>query len=220
MSGTLQKARQGLDDLATGGTKKPIHPQYLTRLINETATHDAIFTADVGTPTVWAARYLKMNGQRRLMGSFVHGSMANALPQAIGAQVAQPNRQIISLSGDGGFTMLMGDLLTLVQEKLPIKLIIYNNGTLGFVAMEMKAAGYLETGVSLQNPDFAMCRAMGIHAVRAETPPNCLLLWTTSSTTPALPCWMPSPTRRNWPCHPKLKNPRLPASVFTLSKPS
>ncbi|MCP1195679.1 ubiquinone-dependent pyruvate dehydrogenase [Acetobacter senegalensis] len=166
-----KKARQGLDDLATGGTKKPIHPQYLTRLINETATRDAIFTADVGTPTVWAARYLKMNGQRRLMGSFVHGSMANALPQAIGAQVAQPNRQIISLSGDGGFTMLMGDLLTLVQEKLPIKLIIYNNGTLGFVAMEMKAAGYLETGVSLQNPDFAaMCRAMGIHAVRAETP--------------------------------------------------
>lgn len=166
------KARQGLDDLATGGNgKKTIHPQYLTRLVDQVAKEDAIFTADVGTPTVWAARYLTMNGRRRLIGSFVHGSMANALPQAIGAQVAQPNRQVISLSGDGGFTMLMGDLITLTQEKLPVKLVIVNNGSLGFVAMEMKAAGYLETGVSLQNPDFAaMARAMGIHAVRAETP--------------------------------------------------
>lgn len=164
------KARQGLDDLATGG-KGPIHPQYLTRLIDQTAADDAIFTADVGTPTVWAARYLTMNGRRQLIGSFVHGSMANALPQAIGAQVAQPDRQVISLSGDGGFTMLMGDLITLTQEKLPVKLIIVNNGSLGFVAMEMKAAGYLETGVNLQNPDFAaMARAMGLHAVRVENP--------------------------------------------------
>ncbi|OAG76310.1 pyruvate dehydrogenase/acetolactate synthase large subunit [Acetobacter malorum] len=164
------KARQGLDDLATGG-KGPIHPQYLTRLVDQAAADDAIFTADVGTPTVWAARYLTMNGRRQLIGSFVHGSMANALPQAIGAQVAQPGRQVISLSGDGGFTMLMGDLITLTQEKLPVKLIIVNNGSLGFVAMEMKAAGYLETGVSLQNPDFAtMARAMGLHAVRVENP--------------------------------------------------
>ncbi|GFE92034.1 ubiquinone-dependent pyruvate dehydrogenase [Acetobacter persici] len=166
------KARHGLDDLATAGNgKAPIHPQYLTRLVDQAAADDAIFTADVGTPTVWAARYLTMNGRRQLIGSFVHGSMANALPQAIGAQVAQPKRQVISISGDGGFTMLMGDLITLTQEKLPVKLVIVNNGSLGFVAMEMKAAGYLETGVNLQNPDFAaMARAMGLHAVRVENP--------------------------------------------------
>jgi pyruvate dehydrogenase (quinone) len=130
-----------------------------------------VFTADVGTPTVWAARYLTMNGQRRLIGSFVHGSMANAMPQAIGVQVAQPGRQVISLSGDGGFTMLMGDLITLTQMRLPVKVVIFNNGVLGFVALEMKAAGFVDTGVDLKNPDFAaMARVMGIFARRAEDP--------------------------------------------------
>ena len=166
------KARDGLDDAATGQPgRKPIHPQFLARKISELATPDAIFTCDVGTPTVWAARYLTMNGKRRLLGSFNHGSMANALPQAIGAQAANPDRQVISLSGDGGFTMLMGDLLTLVQRKLPVKLVIFNNGTLGFVELEMKAAGLLETGVELQNPDFAaMARAAGLDAIRVEDP--------------------------------------------------
>lgn len=112
-----------------------------------------------------------MNGKRRLVSSLVHGSMANAMPQAIGIQVAQPERQVISLSGDGGFTMLMGDLITLTQLKLPVKVIIFNNGVLGFVALEMKASGFLDTGVDLDNPDFAaMARAMGIHARRVEDP--------------------------------------------------
>jgi pyruvate dehydrogenase (quinone) len=165
-------ARAGLDDLAKGTPgQKPIHPQYLARIISETAADDAVFTADVGTPTIWAARYLSMNGRRRLIGSWVHGSMANAMPHAIGIQAAQPGRQVVSLSGDGGFTMLMGDLVTLTQMKLPVKIVIFNNGTLGFVALEMKAAGLVEAGVDLQNPDFAaMARAMGIHAIRVEDP--------------------------------------------------
>ena len=167
-----KKAREGLDALAQGTPgRKPIHPQYLARVVSEEAADDAVFTADVGTPTVWAARYLKMNGRRRLIGSFVHGSMANAMPQAIGAQAAQPGRQVISLSGDGGFTMLMGDLITLTQMKLPVKVVIFNNGVLGFVALEMKAAGFVDTNVDLKNPDFAaMARAMGIFARRVEDP--------------------------------------------------
>jgi len=93
------------------------------------------------------------------------------MPQAIGIQAAQPGRQVISLSGDGGFTMLMGDLITLTQEELPVKVVIVNNGVLGFVALEMKAAGYVEKGTDLKNPDFAaMARAMGIHAIRVEDP--------------------------------------------------
>src|SRR5271154_6512098 len=167
-----QKARDGLDTLAQGSPgRKPIHPQYLARVISEAASDDAIFTADVGTPTVWAARYLKMNGRRRLIGSFVHGSMANAMPQAIGVQAAQPGRQVITLSGDGGFTMLMGDLITLTQMKLPVKVVVFNNGVLGFVALEMKAAGFVDTNVDLENPDFAaMARAMGLFGRRVEDP--------------------------------------------------
>jgi pyruvate dehydrogenase (quinone) len=167
-----KKARAGLDELARGTPgHKPIHPQYLARVLSETATEDAVFTFDVGTPTIWAARYLQMNGRRRLVGSLVHGSMANAMAQAIGVQTAQPGRQVISMSGDGGFAMLMGDLITLTQVKLPLKIVIFNNGVLGFVALEMKAAGFVETGTDLQNPDFAaMARAMGIHAVRVEDP--------------------------------------------------
>ncbi|MCP9629438.1 ubiquinone-dependent pyruvate dehydrogenase [Rhodopseudomonas palustris] len=164
-------AREGLDDLATGTPGKPIHPQYLTKLLSEHAANDAVFTFDVGTPTVWAARYLKVNGKRRLLGSLSHGSMANALPQAIGAQAAFPERQVISLSGDGGFAMLMGDFLTLNQHKLPVKVVVYNNSSLGFVALEMKGAGFLETGTDLVNPDFAaMARGAGVHAIRVEDP--------------------------------------------------
>jgi pyruvate dehydrogenase (quinone) len=165
------KARAGLDELATGKPGGPLHPQYLARTISEAAADDAVFTADVGTPTIWAARYLAMNGRRRLLGSWVHGSMANALSQGIGAQATQRDRQVIALCGDGGFAMLMGDFLTLRQHRLPLKVVIFNNGTLGFVELEMKAAGYLETGVSLDNPDFAaMSRAAGIFALRVEDP--------------------------------------------------
>ena len=164
------KARQDLDGLAKptpAGTA--IHPQYLAARISALAADDAVFTADVGTPTVWAARYLKMNGHRRLLGSFNHGSMANAMLQAIGAQGAAPQRQVVSLSGDGGFAMMMGEILTLKQLKLPAKIVIFNNSTLGFVAMEMKAAGYLDHATDLENPDFAaLAEAVGIKGIRVE----------------------------------------------------
>lgn len=168
------KARSGLDELAQpAGAGKPVHPQHLMRLVSELAAEDAVFTADVGTPTVWAARYLKMNGRRRLLGSFNHGSMANAMLQALGAQAAQPHRQVISLSGDGSFTMMMGDMLTAVQQKLPIKIILFNNSSLGFVAMEMKAGGYLDTATDLQNPDFAaMAKVAGFTSFRADDSTN------------------------------------------------
>jgi pyruvate dehydrogenase (quinone) len=165
-------ARKDLDALAEESERSTIiHPQFVTRVVSEVAADDAIFTCDVGTPTAWAARYLKMNGKRRLLGSFNHGSMANAMLQAIGAQAAFPKRQVVSLSGDGGYTMMMGDFITLSQHNLPVKVVVLNNGTLGFVEMEMKAAGYLDTGCDLQNPDFAAtARAMGVKGVRAERP--------------------------------------------------
>jgi pyruvate dehydrogenase (quinone) len=167
-----QEARKGLDDLATGEPgRKPIHPQYVARMIDEVAGEDAIFACDVGTPTVWAARYLTMNGTRRLLGSFTHGSMASALPQAVGAQLTYPDRQVITLSGDGGLAMLLGDLLTLPQLKLPIKLVVFRNDSLAFVELEMKAAGFLDFGTELLNPNFAkLADAAGVLGLRAETP--------------------------------------------------
>jgi pyruvate dehydrogenase (quinone) len=167
-----RNARKGLDDLATANSgKKPIHPQYVARVLDQLAAEDAIFTCDVGTPTIWTARYLTMNGKRRILGSFSHGSMANALPQAIGAQVSHPGRQVISMSGDGGFAMLMGDLLTLKQHKLPIKVVVFKNDSLAFVELEMKAAGILDFGTDLQNPDFTkIAEGAGLLGLRAETP--------------------------------------------------
>ncbi len=161
-------ARKGLDDLATPRSgDEPLHPQYVAKVVDRVASDDAVFTADVGTPAVWAARYLRMNGKRRLIGSFNHGSMANAMPQALGVQGAFPNRQVVSLSGDGGLTMLMGDLLTATQMKLPIKVVVFNNSALGFVELEQKAAGYVDTNVSLQNPDFgAVARELGFFGAR------------------------------------------------------
>jgi pyruvate dehydrogenase (quinone) len=163
------EARKDLDGLATPNDKQAIHPQYLAQQISRFAAADAIFTCDVGTPTVWACRYLQMNGQRRLLGSFNHGSMANAMPQAIGAQAIDRSRQVVALCGDGGFAMLMGDFLTLAQQKLPVKIIIFNNSVLGFVAMEMKSGGYLTDGTELKNPDFAaIAEAAGIKGIRVE----------------------------------------------------
>lgn len=166
------EARKGLDDLATGRPgQRPIHPQYVARILNEVAARDAIFTVDVGTPVIWAARYLTMNGQRRLLGSFNHGSMANALPQAIGAQSALPGRQVITLSGDGGLSMLMGDLLSLRQLKLPVKVVVFNNGSLGFVELEMKAAGFVQHGTDLENPDFAkVAEGVGLLGIHVDDP--------------------------------------------------
>jgi pyruvate dehydrogenase (quinone) len=167
-----QQARKGLNDLAVGEPgRTPIHPQYVAKVLDEVASDDAIFACDVGTPTVWAARYLRMNGKRRLLGSFNHGSMANSVPQAIGAQAAFPGRQIITLSGDGGLAMLLGDLLTLPQLKLPVKIVVFNNSSLGFVEQEMKAAGLVSFGTDLLNPDFAkLADAAGIFGVRVEKP--------------------------------------------------
>ena len=167
-----QKARAALDDLAVGETgQKSIHPQYVAKVINELAGKDAIFTCDVGTPTIWAARYLAMNGRRRLLGSFSHGSMASALPQAIGAQLVYPDRQVITLSGDGGLAMLMGDLLSLRQLDLPVKLIVFNNSALAFVELEMKAAGMLDFATDLRNPDFAkIAEAAGVLGLKADVP--------------------------------------------------
>lgn len=163
-------ARKGLDDLATPDKPgRPVHPQYIAKLVSDLAAEDAIISADVGTPTVWAARYLKMTGKRRLLFSANHGSMANALPQALGAQAAFPDRQVISLSGDGGFAMSMGDFLSLAQLRLPVKIVLFDNGLLGFVAMEQKAGGYLDVNVHLQNPDFAaMANACGVLGIRVD----------------------------------------------------
>jgi len=165
------KARAGLDQLATGDSgEKIIHPQYVARVLDELAAQDAVFSCDVGTPTIWAARYLTMNGKRRLLGSFTHGSMANALPQAIGAQASYPGRQVISMSGDGGLAMLMGDLLTLRQHQLPVKVIVFKNNSLSFVELEMKAAGILDFGTQLHNPDFAkIADGAGLLGVSVET---------------------------------------------------
>ncbi|MEL0658991.1 ubiquinone-dependent pyruvate dehydrogenase [Psychromonas arctica] len=167
-----KEARKDLDLLASGKTSHNlIHPQYLTRLLDEQAAGDTIFTCDVGTPTVWAARYLTMNGKRRLIGSFNHGSMANALSQAMGAQSLDRNRQVIAMCGDGGFSMLMGDLLSLKQLNLPIKIVVYNNRSLGFVAMEMKASGYLSDDTDLDNPSFAkIAEACGLKGINVSDP--------------------------------------------------
>ena len=164
------KSREALDDLAKGTPGKGlIHPQQIAKVISDRAAADAVFTCDVGLPTVWAARYLAMNGRRRLLGSFWHGSMANAMAQAIGAQAAFPGRQVVSLSGDGGFSMLMGDFLSLVQLKLPVKVIVFNNGTLGFIELEQKSTGFLDFGTEFKNPNFAaMAEAVGIRGIRIE----------------------------------------------------
>lgn len=166
-----RKARKTLDELASEGTERTgSHPQFVAREISELAHDDAIFTCDVGTPTIWASRYLKMNGKRRLLGSFVHGSMASALPQAIGAQLAVPNGQVITMSGDGGVSMLLGDLLTLHQLELPVKVVVFRNDSLSFVEMEMKAGGLLDFGVELKNPDFAaLAQSAGLLGLKAET---------------------------------------------------
>ena len=128
-----------------------------------------MFTADVGTPCIWAARYLHMNGARRLIGSLNHGSMANALPHAIGAQASHPGRQVVALSGDGGLAMLLGKLLTLRQQQLPVKVVVFSNGALSFVELEVKAGGIVTYGINIADPDFAgIARAAGLFGARVE----------------------------------------------------
>jgi pyruvate dehydrogenase (quinone) len=170
MTAHYRRARARLDDLAAQGSGgSPLHPQFVAATIDRLAADDAIFIADVGTPTVWAARYLHMNGRRRLLGSFTHATMANALPQGIGAQASQPGRQVVALSGDGGLAMLLGELITLRQQHLPVKVIVFNNGALAFVELEMKAAGIVNYGTDLDNPDFAgIARAIGLLGATVE----------------------------------------------------
>lgn len=164
-----RKTRKGLDELAVDDGRQPIHPQYVARLLDELASEDAVFTADVGSPVIWASRYLTMNGRRRLLGSFLHGSMANAMPQALGAQASDRSRQVVALAGDGGLAMLMGDLLSIKQNNLPIKIVVFNNASLNFVELEMKAAGIVNFGTGLENPSFAaVAESVGITGIRVE----------------------------------------------------
>ena len=172
MTAHYRRTRARLDALShSRGDRGPLHPQVIARAIDTLADDDAVFIADVGTPTLWAARYLRMNGRRRLLGSFNHGSMANALPQAIGVQAAQPQRQVVTLSGDGGLAMMLGELLTIRQQNLPVKIVVFNNGALAFVELEMKADGFVNFGTDLDNPSFAeIGKAVGLHTVRVERP--------------------------------------------------
>jgi pyruvate dehydrogenase (quinone) len=170
MTAHYRRARARLDRLAESHRdRSPLHPQAVATAIDRLAADDSVFTADVGSPCIWAARYLRMNGRRRLIGSFNHGSMANALPHAIGAQSSQPGRQVVTLSGDGGLAMLLGELITLRQLHLPVKVVVFNNGALSFVELEMKAAGIVTYGTDLDNPDFAaIAQAVGLFGARVE----------------------------------------------------
>ncbi|MEU2954728.1 pyruvate dehydrogenase [Streptomyces xanthochromogenes] len=172
----LKKHADALEGVVKAYTRKvdkhvPIHPEYVASVLDELADDDAVFTVDTGMCNVWAARYISPNGRRRIIGSFSHGSMANALPQAIGAQFIDRGRQVVSMSGDGGFSMLMGDFLTLVQYDLPVKVVLFNNSSLGMVELEMLVAGLPSYGTTNHNPDFAaIARAAGAYGVRVEKP--------------------------------------------------
>ncbi|WP_405977968.1 pyruvate dehydrogenase [Streptomyces sp. NBC_00158] len=172
----LKKHADALEGVVKAYTRKvekhtPIHPEYVASVLDELADEDAVFTVDTGMCNVWAARYLSPNGKRRIIGSFSHGSMANALPQAIGAQFTDRRRQVVSMSGDGGFSMLMGDFLTLVQYDLPVKVVLFNNSSLGMVELEMLVSGLPSYGTTNRNPDFAaIARAAGAYGVRVEKP--------------------------------------------------
>lgn len=166
------KTRRRLDELAVNDRDRtPIRPEHLAALADRLAADDAVFTVDVGSPVVWAARYLTMNGRRRLLGSFNHGTMACALPLAIGAQTVDRGRQVVAFAGDGGLTMLFGELITLVQNRLPVKVVVFNNSSLNFVELEMKAAGIVTFGTDLHNPNFAaVAEALGMFGRRVEHP--------------------------------------------------
>jgi pyruvate dehydrogenase (quinone) len=174
--------RRFLDELVSGREKAydrldrraiqargPIRPQHVTEVVARLAAPDAVWSADGGSPMVWLLRHVPATGRNRTLMSLTHGTMANAMPQALGASAAFPGRQVISLSGDGGLTMLMGDLLTAVQEKLPIKVLVYNNSSLAFVELEQKVEGLLDSYTKLQNPDFGrVAEAIGFWGRRVE----------------------------------------------------
>lgn len=186
------------------GTTDKIHPEYIMSVINEAAHADAIFTVDTGMTCVWGARYLEASGKRKMLGSFNHGSMANALPQAIGAALAYPGRQVIALCGDGGLSMLLGDIATVVQYHLPIKIIVFNNRSLGMVKLEMEVAGIPDNETDMQNPDFAaLAEAAGIQGITVHHPADVLpsLIRTLESSEPVLINFMTDPNALAMPPH-------------------
>jgi pyruvate dehydrogenase (quinone) len=163
-----EKMKVYVDD---NGEKENIHPEYVASVINELAADDAIFTVDTGMSCVWGSRYIQATGKRKMLGSFNHGSMANAMPQAIGAALACPGREVIALCGDGGLSMLLGDLATIVQYRLPVKIVVFNNHSLGMVKLEMEVAGLPDWQTDMVNPDFAMVAlAMGIKGITVKEP--------------------------------------------------
>ncbi|MQS12960.1 pyruvate dehydrogenase [Streptomyces kaniharaensis] len=172
----LRKHCKALEDVVGAYTRDiekhlPIHPEYVASVLDEVAADDAVFTVDTGMNNVWAARYLQPNGRRRVIGSFLHGSMANALPHAIGAQLACPGRQVIAMAGDGGIGMLLGELLTVVKHRLPVKTVVFNNGALGMIKLEMLVSGYPESEIDNGDVDYAgIARAMGVPAKRVTEP--------------------------------------------------
>ena len=172
----LRKHADALEHAVSAYTRNvdqhlPIHPEWAARILDEVASEDAVFTVDTGMCNVWAARYLTPNGRRRVIGSFLHGTMANALPHAIGAQFAYPDRQVISMSGDGGLGMLLGELLTVSMHDLPVKIVVFNNSALGMIRLEMMVDGLPPYQTDNGDVDYAaLARAVGIHAVRIEQP--------------------------------------------------
>lgn len=157
------------------GEMDKIHPEYVMSEIDKLASDEAIFTVDTGMTCVWGARYLQATGKRHLLGSFNHGSMANALPQAIGAALAYPEREVVALCGDGGLSMSLGDLATVVQYKLPIKIIVFNNRSLGMVKLEMEVGGLADCQTDMLNPDFALvAEAMGMKGLNVDNPEDVL----------------------------------------------
>ena len=155
------------------GQTDKIHPEYVMSVVDRLASKDAIFTVDTGMTCVWGARYLHGTGERKMLGSFNHGSMANAVPQAIGASLAFPERQVWALCGDGGISMLLGDLSTIVQYKLPVKIVVFNNRSLGMVKLEMEVAGLPDWQTDMDNPDFALvAKAMGMEGFTVNDPEN------------------------------------------------
>lgn len=172
----LAKHLRSLENVVGAYTERvekhvPIHPEYVADILDELAADDAVFTVDTGMCNVWAARYLTPNGHRRVIGSFLHGTMANALPHAIGAQFANPGRQVVSMSGDGGLGMLLGELLTVKLHRLPVKIIVFNNSSLGMVKLEMMVDGLVDYETDHDPVDFAaIAHGAGIHSVRIEKP--------------------------------------------------
>ncbi|WP_207456183.1 ubiquinone-dependent pyruvate dehydrogenase [Desertivibrio insolitus] len=164
-----RRTRRGLDELTEPTRRGALRPEHLTRVLDEVASDDAVFLPDVGTPVIWGCRYLTMNGRRRMLGSFWHGTMAAATPLAAGVQAADRGRQVIAMAGDGGLAMLLGELLTLRHNRLPVKVVVYNNSSLAFVDLEMKAAGFVTHATALDATDFAaIATAMGLHGERVE----------------------------------------------------